>query len=163
MRPILALLIPIVVFGCIRAYTVFERSLPTPQVVTIAPEQAAGTFAVDLTLTFDAAPDDFALEPLSVLVQLQGEELFRSTEDYQAGASILLEDVGGIVEGANSFFVKVAPAESNFTAQRAVRVRVLRDGQPIAEQTLWSRPGEAVEGEVQIVVHKQTTSVPHEH
>ncbi|MBP87709.1 MAG: hypothetical protein CMJ64_13465 [Planctomycetaceae bacterium] len=162
MRPLAAILIAAVTLGTVKAYTLFERSLPAPVVIANALDRAAGKFSVEVALTFDAAPDDFALEPLSVLIQLQGSELFRSQERLPAGQAIVLEDVEGVVEGVNSFFIKIAPAESDFTSQRAVRVRVLRDGVAISENTLWSEPGAAVKGIVKIDV-KHASAGPHPH
>lgn len=163
MRPFAAILLAVLIFGSVKAYTLFENSLPSPVDPSRAPDRAAGRFSIDVTLTFDAAPDDFALEPHSVLIELQGRELFRSRERMPAGSPIVLEDVEGIVEGVNSFFVKVAPADSDFTSQRAVRVRVLRDGMPISAETLWSDPGAAVEGIVNVQVEHTRSSAIHEH
>lgn len=163
MRPLFAMLIPFVVFGSVRAYALFERSLPTPPVVSIVADEAAGKFSIDLTLTFDAAVDDFALEPVSAVVQLLGKDLLRSKEPHSAGTPILLEDIDGVVEGTNTFFVKVAPAENDFASQRAVRLRVLRDGRPVVDQTLWSARGDVVEGIVEVLVPRHAASDPHEH
>jgi hypothetical protein len=163
MRPLAAILLAILILGCVKAYTLFENSLPSPVVLSNTQDRAAGKFSVDITPTFDAAPDDFALEPLSVLIQLQGQELFRSQERLPAGNAIVVEDVEGVVEGANSFFIKIAPAESDFTSQRAVRIRVLRDGESVSEETLWSEPGAAVEGIVNVHVAHSHSSEPHSH
>ena len=163
MRPLFALFIPLMVFGSVRAYTLFERSLPAPVVIAISPQQAEGQFTLDLTLTFDAAPDEFDLEPSSAVVQLQGRDIFRSKEPHQAATPIRLKNVEGVVEGINTFFVKVAPAKSDFTSQRAIRLRVLRDGEPVADHTLWSTPGEVVQGTVEVLVPKHRVSEPHKH
>jgi hypothetical protein len=62
--------------------------------------------------------------------------------------------------GRNEFYIKATPAEpdretdefaldespSSRPVSRAVRVRILRDGVPIGDQTLWSEPGQPVEG-----------------
>ena len=163
MRPLAAILLAVLILGSVKAYQLFESSLPAPVSVAQAQVSAAGQFSVDLTLTFDAGPDDFALAPLSALVELQGRELYRSRERIPEGRAIVVEDVAGVVEGVNSFFIKIAPAEADSTRQRAVRVRVLRDGVSIAEETLWSEPGAAVEGIVQVGVPPTRSDAPHEH
>jgi hypothetical protein len=163
MRPIAAILLAVLILGSVKAYTLFERSLPPPIDISTVQQSATGKFSVDVTLTFDAAADDFALEPLAVVIELQGHELFRSLEPVPAGRPIVVEEVPGVVEGRNSFFLKVTPTESDFTSQRAVRVRVLRDGMPIAEETLWSEPGAVVEGIVNVDVEPAHASELHEH
>ena len=163
MRPLAAILLAVLILGSVKAYMLFERSLPPPMVVSTVQQSAAGKFSVDVTLTFDAAADEFALEPLSVVIELQGQELFRSREPVPADRPIVLEDVPRVVEGRNSFFLKVTPADSDFNSERAVRVRVLRDGEPVSEQTLWSEPGGVVEGIVNVDVQPTHVSELHQH
>ena len=110
--------------------------------------------------------DDFALEPASVLVRLGGRDLLRRADRVPAGTALVIDDVPGIVEGRNEFYVQVTGSEQARSGARAVRVRVLRDGRPMdrAEQTLWSAPGERVEGVVVLDVPKRgSAEEPHDH
>ncbi len=81
MRPLLALILAVVILGGLQLYMVFR---PQPKVVAVDYEQTAtGKFTVDVTLTFDAGPDAFALDPTTapvVLLQLRGRDLVRHTE-----------------------------------------------------------------------------------
>ena len=112
-------------------------------------------FSVEVTLTFDAGPDAFALnlsDAPSVLVQLRGTDLLRRQDAVAAGDQLLIEDVSGIVTGNNEFFVQVTPRDLTSPVARAVRVRVLRDEMALADETLWSEPGEVVRGAVVVAV-----------
>ena len=57
-----------------------------------------------------------------------------------------------MVAGQNEFFVQAAPQDTTTARARAVRVRILRDGNPLADETLWSEPGEVVQGAVLVHV-----------
>ena len=65
---------------------------------------------------------------------------------------MVLQDVPRIQPGVNSFFVRCTPSASEGDVARALRLRVLRDGDPIADSTLWSAPGAPCEGVVEVKV-----------
>jgi hypothetical protein len=87
----------------------------------------------------------------------------RVDEPISAGAPVVVEHVSGIVAGANEFFVEAQPGDDALGAAHALRVRVLRDGNPIAEQTLWSEPGLPVRGTVRIDIPSAVTEDGHDH
>ena len=106
-------------------------------------------------MTFAAGPDPFALDldnAPSLLVTFRGRELLRITEEIPAGEPVRIEDVEGVVAGANEFFVAASPTSTDAAVARAIRVRILRDGATVAEQSLWSDPGESVDGIVVVDV-----------
>jgi hypothetical protein len=74
--------------------------------------------------------------------------VLRETKKLDAGKPVIVSPVDGVVIGLNEFFLTANPPQEAINRANAVRVRVLRDGQPIsgAEQTLWSVAGTAVEG-----------------
>jgi hypothetical protein len=43
--------------------------------------------------------------------------------------------------GRNEVFVQANPPEAALSRTHAVRLRVLRDGEPVAERTFWTEPG----------------------
>jgi hypothetical protein len=147
MRPLLAFLTVITILGGLQLYMLYRPQRTA--VVGEQPEQRAlGRFQVELTLTFDAGPDEFALDRSdapTLLVRLRGQDVMRRTEPVEAVEQVVA-DVAGLVAGRNEFFVQATPRETTAERARAVRVRVLRDGTPIADQTLWSEPGELVQG-----------------
>jgi hypothetical protein len=172
MRPLLAIAVIIGAFGSVRAYVSFVNSATGREHQQFQETAAEGRFHLDLTLTFDARSDVFNLE--SVLLSLHGDTpLLRIEEDVPAGTVLIVDPVEGIVVGENEFYLKVATGEAESGGEsafslpgdetfdeslpaedrsRAVRVRVFQDDQLVAEKTLWSEPGQAVDGIITVHV-----------
>lgn len=171
MRPFLVLVIGALTLGSVKAFTMFQSSLPAPQVVQPIVHAAEGKFSVDVTLTFDAHADPFVFPNASVIIRLgkdesgkNAREIFRSTETIKAGTPILIDDVAELQEGYNPFEVDVFPGDEELDLHHAVRVRVLRDGIPIVEETIWSAPGEPVRESIGIhVPRKVRPTETHQH
>jgi hypothetical protein len=123
---------------------------------------AAGAFDVEITFTFDAGADAaFSLDPTqatAVRVEFRGRELMRMEQPVAAGTALRLEDVKGITPGVNEFFIEAQPANPSLDVAHAVRVRVFRDGNPLADQTLWSDPGLPVSGAVRVEVPRDAAA-----
>lgn len=176
MRPLYAIGAATVILGVVAAYMKFQASVsrPPPRVIE---RTAEGDFDLELTLTFDAAPDPFSLDGEAIHVAFRGRTLLSQKKPVAAGEPLLVEHVEGIVlpsagrEGRNEFFLRVSPAQASEagdafalnsppaeTAEpakavaRAVRVRLLRDGVAVADETLWSAPGEPVEGVIAVTL-----------
>jgi hypothetical protein len=62
------------------------------------------------------------------------------------------EDVPNIAVGRNAFFIHAIPDEQQASRPSAVQVRILRDNEVIAENTLWAEPNRPVDGEVLVEV-----------
>ncbi len=164
MRPILALLLVVAILGLVQAYMKFQASLPATRSVQQIETKAEGVYTADITLTFDAEPDAFSLEPTSLLVLFRGQELLRKKATVKAGTPLLITDIPGMTEGRNEFYIKATPPEDETEQSRAVRVRVLRDGIPVVERTLWSEPGAPVEGAIHVDVPRVViTEDDHDH
>jgi hypothetical protein len=154
MRPFLALLTVGLILGGLQLY-LLVRPQRASGVALQAERAAAGTFTVEVTLTFDAGPDEFALDSTlasSLLVQLRGQDLLRSSEPIAAGQQIKLDAVVGVVTGNNEFYVQATPKDGTAQIARAIRVRILRNGTALADQTLWAEPGELVQGAIIVEV-----------
>ncbi len=154
MRPLLAALILGVLLGGLKLYMAVRPSREISAPPKLLPS-AAGRFAIDVTLSFAAGPDPYALESdnaPSLLVLFRGQEILRENTILEPGAIVRRDDLDSVAVGANEFFLRATPQDSNSLAARAVRLRVYRDGHPIAQQTLWSEPGGAVEGAVVVDV-----------
>ncbi|MEQ8785296.1 MAG: hypothetical protein RIC55_03320 [Pirellulaceae bacterium] len=169
-RPLFAGGLVIGILGLVQLYMLFVASVPLASYDT-SMRAAEGVFAVELTLTFDAGSDGFTLENESpVVVDFRGRNLMEGRGPFLMGEVITVSPVEGIVQsrdgqgGVNSFAVDVtakpperdafaldAPTTSTQLAH-AVRLRILRDGQPVAEETLWSEPGQPVQGVVTLTV-----------
>ena len=158
MRPVLALLLSLAIFGAVAGYLRFAREVQRRGAAPAGEEEAAveGKFALEVTLSFDAGADSaFSLDPTkstAVRVQFRGRELLRISEPVAAGTPLRIEDVEGIVAGLNEFYIEAQPANQFVLAAHAVRVRAFRDGHPIADQTLWSEPGLPVQGTLRVDV-----------
>ena len=158
MRPILAILVAVTILGGLSLYMSVRRSAwagrSTP-VIEIAP----GRFDVEVTLTFEAGPDPFALSATdapSLSVLLAGTELLRETDTIESGKRQTIQDVQGLEVGTNEFLVQANPADTSGDLSRALRVRILRDLIPVADQTIWSEPGQRVEGVILVDLTSDT-------
>jgi hypothetical protein len=153
MRPLLVTALALTIFGALAAYERFVDTLPEQIHASEGAAPAAGKFSVELTLSFDAAKDDFALENQpAVVVRMAGRDLIREEEPLTAGRPLRAEDVAGIVQGQNAFFVRAVPAQDFMGRPCAARLRIFRDDDVIGENTLWSPPGGLVVGEVAVEV-----------
>lgn len=149
MRPLLALVIACCVIGGLAFYFETIQTDPIPIDFDEPVETVAGVFFIELTLTFDAGPDAFAFEvdsAPSILVLFKGEEILKQTEPVAAGTPIVVKPIEGIEPGLNEFFVEVSAQDQISIVTRAVRLRAFRDDNLIAEQSLWSEPGEPIQG-----------------
>lgn len=160
MRPVLALLLSLTIFGAVGGYLQFLREV---RIALAKQEQQADRevaakdqFSLEVTLTFDAGGGSaFSVEPAqapALRVLLRGREVLRIDEPLAAGTPVRVEKIEGVVEGANEFFVEAHPASQEAPIAHALRVQVLRNGHPVAEETLWSAPGLPVRGTVRIEV-----------
>ncbi len=118
--------------------------------------QAPGEYSVDVTLSFDAGPDEFALDVSdapSLLVQMNGKEVLRRTDAVLAADSpIKVDSISGAVIGVNEFFVQASPSNISELKANAARVQVLRDGAVVAQKTLWSAAGDVLQGTVELKI-----------
>jgi len=166
MRPLLAIAVIAVALGSVKAYTSFVSSATGRDHGQFQETDAEGRFHLELTLSFDARGDAF--NPESVLLKLHGGRILLQIEEpLPAGTVLVVDPVEGIVVGTNEFYLKVATGEDDTDAAAfslstedapvestaaAVRIQVFQDDQPIAERTIWSEPGQAVDGIVTIQV-----------
>ena len=148
MRPLLALIVVCAVLGGLRLYL---QSQNARQAVASAwqPTEAGGKFDVEITLSFDAGPDEFALDTAdanSLVVEFAGRRLVSEKAPISAGQPILIADITGVTDGANEFYVRATPQTANPLASNAIRIRILHNGVPLSDQSLWSAPGAPTEG-----------------
>ncbi len=156
MRPILALMISTVILGSVWTYLKSQSPRATSKAEPVL-QPVEGQFDVEITLTFAAGPDAYALRETdapSLIVEHLGHAILNRTDQIAAGASVLVEGVPHIERGKNSFFVRCTPREPDAEMARALRMRVLRDGIPVADSTLWSAPGAPCEGIVEVDIQE---------
>lgn len=165
MRPLIALVSSAVILLGVHFYLRFAEGLRAKPVEAIETVAAEGKYAAEITLTFDAQADEFALEPTSVIFRQQSKTLLEKTGLVQAGEALRVDAIENVVEGRNEFYVECVPRSSDQPIARAVRVRLLRDGRVVSETTLWSEPGQTPRGVVVLDVpaSKKADGEDHEH
>lgn len=163
MRPLFALMIVVGILGGLQLYMTL-RAQPEPW-QPLQERVVRGDFEILVTLTFDAGPDPFAVDlddAPSLLVTFRGRELLRETGMVPGGEPRLISAVEGIVAGPNEIFVQASPQDRHAFVSRALRIRVLRDDRVLGDRTLWSAPGEPVEGVIVVDVDDDT-DLSHDH
>lgn len=110
-------------------------------------------YALEITPTFDLAPDPFALntgqeKPAGLTVSRDGQVIL-SLDQGEAGLPVLIEPLEGLAPGMNEFLIIASPPADQARAQ-ALRARLLRNGLPLLERTFWSENGEPVTGVFQV-------------
>jgi hypothetical protein len=169
MRPLAAILVWVIVLGGVALFMHARKDLAANG--TASERAAEGHFAVDVTVSFSAEADPFALDAsdesggLALLLRVNGQDVLRRSDRITAGEPLRIEPVPGIVIGENEFYLEANPPLDQAGREHAIRVRVLHDGQPIAEQTFWSSPGARVANAFRIGVRApgEPTDDAHEH
>jgi hypothetical protein len=121
-------------------------------------ERVVAGYRLELTPTFAAAPDPFALQldasaaRPALVVKLNGEEILRRTDAVTAGEVIVIETLPPVRTGENEIFVEAAPPGDAALQSHALRVRVARGAQTVADDTLWTEPGASLSAGVRFQV-----------
>ncbi|NUN47512.1 MAG: hypothetical protein HUU15_01615 [Candidatus Brocadiae bacterium] len=107
---------------------------------------AEGVFTVEATVSFAAEPDLFALETegekaAALRVTVNGAEVLRAESRVLPGRPLVSAPAPAVFAGRNELFVQAHPPQRDLARSHAVRIRVLRDGEPVAERTFWTVPG----------------------
>jgi hypothetical protein len=166
MRPATAILIWIVLIGGLATYMHSrEHSRST---ASYELHHAKGVYALEITTTFPVEPDPFALrtdkgEAPALFVMLNGKEILRRTDRVEAGVPIRVDPVPGLVEGGNEFYLEANPPLESANLSYAVRVKLLRDGQPIMERSAWSEPGSKIAATFHVQVETREQEKEHSH
>lgn len=167
MRFILTALIWLVLIGGLSFY-IYQRDariIPRAQ-AKVAVEVAAAGYLLEVTPTFGAEPDPFALQddgqaPATLLVRLGGQDIYRGEQPLARAEVLRIEQVSGLVEGKNELYFEASPPFEEAHLSHALRVRLLRDGVEQLDQTLWADAGGKVSGTV-IFTLEPTAEVGHD-
>ncbi len=152
MRPLIALMGSAAILLGVYFYLQFAESLRVQPIEQTVETPAAGIYSAKITLTFDAAADEFSLEATSLVLRQQDHELLNRTDAVAAGEPIVIDNLPGIIEGKNEFYFECVPRDDGKSIARAVRVQLLRDGQVVADSTLWADPGQVPRGQITLDV-----------
>lgn len=167
MRFALVAMIWLVLVGGLSLYTWQRDRRPPPPVAAEAETGApAEEFVLEITPSFATAGDPFALagdpaEGATLLARTATHELFRSAKPLPAGTTQRVRPVPGLVQGHNEIFVRAVPPV-NPGLDYAVRVRLMRGGRAIVDQTLWGEKGAVVAGTVPFELKEEGEGAHHE-
>lgn len=151
-RIILTLLIWIVFPGLVVLFFRHRDAARHGTASAVRLQVAPGSYALELTPSFDAAADPFALRtadddaPTALRVQLGGREILRMDEGIHAGTPIRIEPIPGLVLGANELHIQATPPVMDTAPRHMVHILLLRDGIPVEESFLWSEGGAPTSG-----------------
>ena len=126
-----------------------QAALPVP-VKAAAARNATAAYVLEVTASFAAEPDPFAVhidsEPLPpvLVIRLGSRQILRITESLAAGRPVRVDPLPGLVFGDNELFVAASPPADQADRRHALRLTVFENNRPIAEKTIWSEPGAAI-------------------
>jgi hypothetical protein len=147
-RILLAVLIWIVFLGGLGFYTQQREGAVPPPVREENRTAGVDGLSLEVVATFDIAPDAFGLragEPSpSLLVRLGGREVLQETGEIPAGTRIGIAPLTGALPGLNEIYLEARPPVALDSG--AVRVQLLREGIPLAEDTFWASSGRLAAG-----------------
>jgi hypothetical protein len=160
MRPLYVLVVWVVILGGLWLYTTARNAVDRAVPTAVEIQPAPGNYELELTPTFDAigGVDPFALEPTAkpaIVARLNGQEIVRFEQTAASGIPQRFTwdtERSPVQVGKNEVYVELSSPQGDASAFRGVRVRLLRDEAPIADEMLWSQPGAPVQGAVPIDV-----------
>lgn len=146
------ILIWLVLVGGLTLYMDHRDSRPVAARTAAALDMAGGRYSVEVTPSFAAEADPFALaigdaaETSALSVTLRGRDLLSLAGGNEPGVPLEIANVEGVTAGDNEILLRAAPPPDAPSRRHFVQVRVLRDGLPLADETFWSEGGARVEG-----------------
>ena len=149
MRPALAIATWVFLVGGLALY--MEQRPEAKAVETYQPEMVEAEYTLEITTSFSAEVDPFALdvgddEAVALRVLLNGAPVLTRSDGVKAGKPIRSGPLPGLLATANEFYVEAYPPSDAVQRANAVRLRLLRGDTTIAEDTFWSAPGMPVSG-----------------
>jgi hypothetical protein len=116
-------------------------------------------YTLEVTPSFILESDPFALTidrqdspPALLVVRLGDHEILKVDDPLTISETFTVEPLDGLVVGENEIYVEASPSVDHFTTQNALRVRIIENGYPLAEKTIWSPPGAKVSGTFQFTL-----------
>lgn len=138
MRPIFAIIIPIVFLGGVFSYLRFVDSIQRPP-VTLVIDYAEGEFEIEIERSFDCTSDPI-LGTESLVVKFKGSNVYATQERVPADEQIVFRVTEGVETGENEIYL-IANREFATDHLDAVKIVVRQNGISIAETVLVSEPG----------------------
>ncbi len=169
-RVIMAAAVWVVIVGGVGLY--MNRRVDAPPVQAVETREAQGSYTLEVTPSFAAETDPFALttdtsaSPAALRVLVNGQVALERESEVAGGQPIRVDDVPGLIEGGNEFYVEANPPLSEGSRSHAVRVRILCDGEALAEHSLWSEEGGRIAATFRLAIEaaaSQDKEADHDH
>ncbi len=153
MRFLLCFIIWVVFVGGLYAYTEQrDRGVVPKSAVAIVAEKTRERISIELTPTFSVEADPFALQtqeqkaPFDLRLNAMPVDI--ANLSISRGQTLFIRDLEVALSDHNELFIKASPplAESHLT--HGIRIRLLKQDQVLADQTIWSSGGGLVSGTV---------------
>jgi len=169
MRPILAFLIWVVFIGGLAAYMHTRETAARVRPVEL--KSAVGSYALEITPTFNVEPDPFALRTddgtsdKALLIRVNGQDILKMSDRVERGSPIRVEPLTGLVDGANEIYLEATPPIEVAGRSFALRVRLFRDGSEFADRTFWTEGGSKIATSFPVKIEPEGTPEKdrHEH
>lgn len=164
MRFLLCVVLWIFFIGGLWAYTCQrDAGLPEGPAEVAALEVLTGDYVLEMTPSFSIEKDPFALavdddaESSGLEVRLNGTPIEVAADSISRGKVVRVTEGIVLTIGFNEFYVKASPPTSEAHLDHGLRVRLLENGAPLVDQTLWSSQGATVAGSVSfnLAAHKE--------
>lgn len=154
MRFLLCIVIWIIFVGGLWVYT-WQRDARLPDSPLAAPpvETVQGNYRLEITPTFSAETDPFALQADtpktdSIELRLNGQLLQQPDEAIIRGKILKILNIPVMLTGYNEIFVSASPPISETDLDHGIRVRLLDGETIIVDDTIWAGSGARVSGSV---------------
>ncbi len=124
-----------------------------PRPLLPRPEAATGDHALEISTSFALARDPFALtvdadQGRALTVRLSGSIVLEA-DAMPSGGVLRIAPIPGLLAGVNEFHVLATPPVDpggQSEVRHALRLRLLRGAEVVAEQTFWAEQGAPVSG-----------------
>nr|WP_320192558.1 hypothetical protein [uncultured Desulfobacter sp.] len=155
MRFLLCLFVWLFLVGGLWAYTANrDASLPEGPAQVADREVLTGEYILEITPGFSMEKDPFALtiddtsQSTGLEVHLNGQALAVNPGEILRGKVIRITKGLSPTAGFNEFYVQASPPMSEINLDHCIRVRLMENGVPVADQTIWGSSGAVVAGTV---------------
>lgn len=115
-------------------------------------------YSLEVTPSFALESDPFALtmdrqknSPV-LLVRMGGHEILKVDDPLAIFETFTIKPLRGLLAGKNEIYIEANPSLNHSLTQNALRVRIIENGYPVAEKTIWSPPGAKVSGTFQFTL-----------
>jgi hypothetical protein len=121
-------------------------------------QQVEQVYALEVTPSFILESDPFALtmdiqnSSPALLIRLGEHELLNISAPVTTAETFKIEPLHSLIVGQNEIYVEATPPTNHFSTYNALRIRILKNGYPFEEKTLWSPPGTKVAGTFQFTL-----------